>query len=119
MSNNQGVTISDILTRGGDMLKSMPDFKLVGRSEELSELTTILMKMRKKNLIVTGRGGVGISSILLGIQASKLDLQTPVDIVGKRFYWLNTDALFESGNSQAINSLFDKVRQTLKPTMSK
>ena len=116
MPVHQSISISDILTRGGDILKLLPDFQLVGRAEELKELTTILMKMRKNNLIVTGRGGVGISSIVLGIQASKRDLRTPVDIVGKRFYWLNTDKLFESGNSQVINSLFDKVRQTLSKT---
>ncbi len=108
------VTISDILTRGSDILKGIPDFQLVGRDQELIELTTVLMKMTKNNLIVTGRGGVGMSAIILGIQALKKDHQTPVEIVGKRFHWLNSDKLFESGNAQVINSLFEKVRQTLQ-----
>ncbi len=69
--------------------------------------------MKKRNIVITGQGGVGISSIVLGIQQSKLDHRTPIDIVGKRLFWLNTDNLFESGNVQTINDLFDKVRKTL------
>ena len=112
-ATQQALVISDILIRGSDVLKSFPDFQLVGRDQELIELTTVLMKMRKNNLIVTGRGGVGISAIILGIQELKKDHRTPVEIVGKRLYWLNSDKLFESGNAQVINSLFEKVRQTL------
>jgi len=108
------ISISEILSRGSDVLKATPDFRLVGRDQELAELTTVLMTMRKSNLIVTGRGGVGISAIILGIQALKLDHRTPVDIVGKRFYWLNSDKLFESGSAQVINSLFEKIRFTLQ-----
>lgn len=110
------VSVSDVLTRGGDILKALPDFTLVGREQELVELSTILMKMKKRNLIITGRGGVGISAIVLGIQASKSDHKTPVDIVGKRFFWLNTDKVFESGNAQIINEIFGKVRQILSRT---
>lgn len=113
MPVKQPVSISEILIRGGDVLKAHPDFKLVGRIDELNDLMTVLMKMRKNSLIVTGRGGVGITSILYGIQASKSDLTTPVDIVGKRIFWLNTDKLFESGNSTVINALFDRIRSTL------
>lgn len=108
------VSISEILTRGSDVLAEVVNFNLVGRDQELIDLTTVLMKAHKSNLIVTGRGGVGISAIILGIQALKKDYRTPVEIVGKRFYWLNSDKLFESGNSQTINSLFERVRQTLQ-----
>jgi ATP-dependent Clp protease ATP-binding subunit ClpB len=72
-----------------------------------------MMKLKRRNLVVTGRGGVGVSSIVLGLQASKRDLTTPVDIVGKRFFWLNTDLLFETGNTAAINEAFVRVRNTL------
>jgi len=111
--SKSSVSIGDILTRGSDILKGMPDFELVGRDQELVELTTVLMRMTKNNLIVTGRGGVGMSAIIIGIQALKKSHQTPVEIVGKRFHWLNSDKLFESGNPQVINALFEKVRQTL------
>lgn len=110
------IPLSEVLQRGGDVLKGAGDFTLVGRDQELAELSTVLMKMKKRNLIVTGRGGVGISSIVLGIQHSKKDHRTPVEIVGKRLFWLNTDKLFESGAHQVINDLFERVRQTLAKT---
>ena len=103
----------EVLTRGSDVLARRPNFKLVGRDTELAELSTALMKLHRRNLVVTGRGGVGVSAIVLGLQASKRDLTTPVDIVGKRFFWLNTDLLFESGNTGAINDAFARARNTL------
>ena len=109
---NQSVS-RDVLTRGSDVLARRPNFKLVGRDTELAELSTALMKLHRRNLVVTGRGGVGVSAIVLGLQASKRELTTPVDIVGKRFFWLNTDLLFESGNTASINEAFVKARNTL------
>jgi ATP-dependent Clp protease ATP-binding subunit ClpB len=108
----------DILTRGSEMLARRKGFKLVGRDTEISELSAALMKLRRRNVVVTGRGGVGISAIVLGLQASKQDYTTPVDIVGKRFFWLNTDALFESGNNQVINEAFTRARETLSASHS-
>jgi len=103
----------EVLTRGSDVVARHANFRLVGRDTELAELSTALMKLHRRNLVVTGRGGVGVSAIVLGLQASKRDLTTPVDIVGKRFFWLNTDLLFESGNTGAINEAFVRARATL------
>jgi ATP-dependent Clp protease ATP-binding subunit ClpB len=108
----------DVLTRGSDILARCPSFALVGRDSELAELSTVLMKLRRRNLIVTGRGGVGVSAIVLGLQASKKNLTTPVDIVGMRFFWLDTDRLFESGDNRAIHAAFERSRQTLAATPS-
>ena len=105
--------VSEILTRGEDVLNSWDGFKLVGRDRELRELASVLMRMRKRNLVVTGRPGVGISSIVLGLFASKNDVSAPLDIVSKRFYWLSTDHLFESGSAIEISEAFRVVRQTL------
>lgn len=116
MTPRKAISITEILLRGSDVVKAMPGFTLVGRERELAELSSVLMKMRKRNLVVTGRGGVGVSAIILGIQDSKKDHRTPVDIVGKRFYWLVTDRLFESGRAEVINELFLRVRQTLTQT---
>lgn len=108
----------DILTRGSEILASRQGFKLVGRDTELAEISAALMKLRRRNVVVTGRGGVGVSAIVLGLQASKSDYTTPVDIVGKRFFWLNTDRLFESGNHQVINEAFSRARDTLSASHS-
>lgn len=108
----------DILTRGSDILARRKGFKIVGRDTEVAEISAALMKLRRRNVVVTGRGGVGISAIVLGLQASKQDYTTPVDIVGKRFFWLNTDVLFESGNHQVINESFARARETLSASHS-
>lgn len=108
----------DILRRGSEILASRQGFKLVGRDTELAEISAALMKLRRRNIVVTGRGGVGVSAIVLGLQASKSDYTTPVDIVGKRFFWLNTDRLFESGNHQVINEAFSRARDTLSASHS-
>jgi ATP-dependent Clp protease ATP-binding subunit ClpB len=84
----------------------------------VAEISAALMKLRRRNVVVTGRGGVGISAIVLGLQASKQAYTTPVDIVGKRFFWLNTDVLFESGNHQVINESFARARETLSASHS-
>jgi len=110
------VSIDEILIRGSDILKAKPNFRLLGREQEIIDLCSILMKMRKNNLIITGRGGVGISAIVLGLQDSKKKLSTPVDIVSKRFHWLDTDKLFESGRQEIINDSFQRVRRILSTT---
>ncbi len=109
-------TINEILVRASELLETRPGFKLVGRDRELEELSSILIRMLKRNVIVTGRPGVGISSVVLGLESSKNDLGVSAEIVGKRFYWIDSDALFESGSSQTINKHFKMVRQTLTQT---
>lgn len=108
----------DIITRGSEVLARHKGFKLVGRDTELAEISAALMQLNRRNVVVTGRGGVGVSTIVLGLQASKQDYATPVDIVGKRFFWLNTDRLFESGSHQVINEAFFRVRETLSASHS-
>lgn len=116
MQNKAPISVEEVLIRGSDILKSKTNFKVVGREQELMDISGVLMKMRKRNIIITGRGGVGVSSLVLGIQDSKKNLTTPVEIVNKRFYWLETDKLFESGNHQIINEIFQRIRQILTKT---
>src|SRR5476651_1654812 len=85
---------SDYLIRGSDYLAKKPGFTAVGREAEMKQVSNILMRKDSNNVLLTGLAGVGVSSISLGLQASKDDLNSPSDIVGKRFYWLDTDALF-------------------------
>lgn len=105
----------DFLIRGSDYLAWRGDkgFKLVGREEELVAAGNTLMRKDNNNLLIYGPPGVGVSSIVLGLQASKESLDTPFDIVGKRFYFLDTDALFSSGDTAKINAGFQKAMQTL------
>jgi ATP-dependent Clp protease ATP-binding subunit ClpB len=105
---------SDYLIRGTDYLAKHPEFKLVGRDQDLKEVSNVLMRKDANNLILTGMPGVGVSAVVMGLQASKEDINTPFDIVGKRFYWLDTDALFALGDSTKISEAFQKTLATLK-----
>lgn len=108
--------MSGILKRGQDKLEALGDFSLVGRDQELQDISSILMRMLKRNLLVTGRPGVGVTSVILGLQAAKANLKIPVEVIAKKFFWLDTDALFESGQRQTVDKLFTSARQTLKST---
>ncbi len=113
-NQNDTHSISDILLRGSEYIKNYPDFKLVGRDEELIDLQTILMRKDANGVLLTGASGVGMSALCLGLQASKNDLKTPLDIVNTRFFWIDSDKLFESGKADEIHQTFDKIRVVLK-----
>ena len=102
--------------RGRDYLAEHPGFELVGRDQELEVISNVLLRMSTDNVILTGRPGVGLSSIILGLQASKDRLETPFDIVGKRFYWLDTDGLFASGEVKQINEAFRRTLDAVTRT---
>lgn len=104
----------DFLLRGGDKLADTPNFKIVGRKNEIEEISEILMRSRANNLILTGPAGVGLTALILALQALKDDISMPFDIVSKRFYWLETTALFSSADRATIEANFDRMLETLK-----
>lgn len=106
----------DFLIRGSDYVGSIPDFSLVGRDNDLKELSIALMRKENNNVVVYGPNGVGTSAVIMGLQASKELPNTPFDIVGKRFFWLDTDGLFASGDAGKINEGFQKAIGTLSRT---
>ncbi len=101
---------------GRDYLAQFKKFELVGRDDILAKLTAILMRKSANSVLMIGAGGVGCSAICLGIQASKEKQGTPFDIVSKRFFWMDSDLLFSSGDSNKINAEFDKMLRTLSRT---
>ena len=102
-----------LLVRGNEYLEAQKGFILKGRDVELKAISDILMRKNASSLLLTGESGVGLSAMILGLQASKSDLQTPMDIVSKRFYWLNTDEMFSSGDPARINAAYENLRATL------
>ncbi|MFP8968617.1 AAA family ATPase [Pokkaliibacter sp. CJK22405] len=105
--------MSHFITRGRDYLARYPDFSLVGRQAELNKLAGILMRNRANSVLLVGSGGVGCSALCLGLQAAKAEPDAPFDLISKRFYWLDTDGLFSSGDSQQINEAFQKLLRVL------
>jgi ATP-dependent Clp protease ATP-binding subunit ClpB len=106
----------DHLIRGHEYLEQFPDFELVGRDDVLTKLAAILTRERANNVLLIGPGGVGCSAVCLGLQESKGKPNTPFDIVGKRFFWLDSDWLFSSGSPERINGGFDRALRTLSRT---
>lgn len=103
----------DFLISGSDKLETEGFTKLIGRADVIKQAATTLMRKNNNNLILAGQSGVGLSSIIMGLQSGKLDGTVPVDIINKKFYWLDTNALFASGDPAVIKEGFDKAMTTL------
>ncbi len=116
MPNQKLDAAQDFLIRGKDYLAQFPGFELVGRQDILKKLAAVLMRKRANNVLLVGSGGVGCSAICLGVQESKKKPDTPFDIVSKRFFWLDGDWLFSSGDHNQINEGFNKTLRTLSRT---
>ena len=104
------------LIRGSEYLSAFPDFKLVGRDHDLERISSILIRKLSSSLLLTGPAGVGTSALVLGLQAAKELPGTPFDIITKRLFWLDTDSLFASGDSQKINDDFQRILKQLDQT---
>jgi ATP-dependent Clp protease ATP-binding subunit ClpB len=116
MASFTGETVRDYLIRGSDYLELSPDFELVGRENTRKKLTAILMRKSANSVLLVGPGGVGCSAICLGLQKSKESPESPFDIVSKRFFWLDSDGLFSSGDPNRINDSFEKTIMRLSRT---
>ncbi len=108
--------VSDYLIRGLDYLSRHAGFQLVGRAEDLQRMTKVLMRKHANSILLIGPGGVGCSALCQGLQLRKKEVDAPFDIVSKRFYWLDTDGLFASGDPNRINQSFEKSLRRLSYT---
>ena len=104
------------LISGSELLALQPDFKLVGRADDVKRLTSVLMRNKAASVILVGPGGVGATALVMGLQALKSDPNVAFDIVSKRIFWLKTDELFSSGDHEEINKGFNGVLNILKRT---
>jgi ATP-dependent Clp protease ATP-binding subunit ClpB len=106
--------LSNHLISGSDYLAKYPGFKLIGRTEELRKLSSILVRKRANSVLLVGPAGVGTTALTLGLQALKLDPNAPFDIVEKRLYWLDTDSLFSDPTTTRAD--FDRLMRHLATT---
>lgn len=104
------------LIRGREYLAKFPNFKLVGREHDLERISSILLRRSANSLLLTGPAGVGVSILPLGLQAAKELPDTPFDIIVKKLFWLDTDSLFSSGDSNKINDEFQRILRKLMQT---
>jgi ATP-dependent Clp protease ATP-binding subunit ClpB len=104
------------LIRGTDYLSRFPNFELKGRDKDLERISAILMRKLANSLLLVGPAGVGVSALILGLQAIKTKPGTPFDIIVKRLFFLDIDELFSSGDGTLINEEFQKVLRQLQGT---
>ena len=104
------------LVRGREYLAQYPNFALVGREHDLERISSILIRKTSNSLLLTGPAGVGVSALTLGLQAAKNNPDTPFDLIVKKLFWLNSDALFASGDSAKINNEFQRILKKLMQT---
>lgn len=104
------------MIRGSDYLTAHKDFRLVGRDADLQRLTAILLRDKSSSVMLVGPGGVGLTALCLGLQASKEDPDAPFDVINKRFFWLDTDGLFSSGTTDQITDNFNNMISELNRT---
>ncbi len=116
MSEQTITPIQDHLIRGHDYLAQRPEFALIGRLETIQQLTAILTRRHANNILLVGSGGVGCSALCLGLEERKFAQDAPYDLISKRFFWLDSDGLFSSGNPNTINDSFQKSIKTLART---
>jgi ATP-dependent Clp protease ATP-binding subunit ClpB len=113
--------MTDRLTTGADMLAAAPDFKLIGRTAELSNLCAILVRQHSNSVLLVGPSGVGASSLVMGLQAMKGEENPPFDIISKSIFWLDVDALFASGDPSEIDASFrrslDRTQKSVEPIL--
>lgn len=99
-----------------EFLKMFPNFKLVNRETDLERISSILCRKKNNSLLITGPRGVGVTSLLVGLQQLKEKEDTSFDILSKQFFVLDVDDLFSSGDSQEINNEFQQVIRNLEKT---
>jgi len=104
------------LIRGREYLAKHPNYSLVGRENDLERISSILIRRSSNSLLLSGPNGVGTSWLTLGLQAAKAIPDTPFDLIVKKLFWLNTDALFSSGDSAKINNEFQNILRKLTQT---
>lgn len=107
----------DYLITGKEALDTVPGFQLIGRTEELDKLCSILVRKYSNSILLVGPSGVGATSICLGLQALKSQDNAPFDVVSKSLYWLDVDGLFSSGNAAEIDATFQRALKRVARSM--
>ena len=101
---------------GQEYIKNFVNFKLINRQEDIDRISSILCRKQNNSLLITGPEGVGVSSILLGLQQLKQSSEASLDMQVKQFFWLDVDDLFASGDGQKINEEFQLIIHNLMRT---
>lgn len=104
------------LITGSEYIKKFPNFALIGMEDEMERMFSILTRKKANSVLLVGPGGVGCSTLCIGLEYAKKDPSAPFDIISKRLYWFDYTTLFATGDMEYINSEFAKIVNVLKRT---
>ena len=66
---------------------------VIGRRKEIDQLTRILSRRTKNNVVLVGEAGVGKTAIVEGLAQNIVEKKVPLDLMGKRILSLDLNAL--------------------------
>lgn len=110
---------------------------VVGRRKEIDQLTRILSRRTKNNVVLVGEAGVGKTAIVEGLAQNIIGRLTPSDLAGKRILSLDLNALIAGtkyrgeyeerikkiteeimGNQRTIILFIDEIHNLIEPENS-
>lgn len=122
----QATSSTNFLIPASARLAQSSGFRLIGRQADIDALHDTLMRKNegagdnvRNNVILYGQSGVGLSSLILSMEAAKADpedLTTPIEIVDKNFFYLDVNELFSQTSKDAITKGFLDALTTLRST---
>ena len=92
--------------------------RLIGRSDELSRIITVLSRRRKNNPVLIGEPGVGKTAIIEGLAQAIFNQDVPMNLINKQVYSLDMASLvagtqyrgqFEERLKNLINEVENRI----------
>jgi len=94
--------------------------RVVGRDQEIRQLTDILMRRRQNNPILTGEAGVGKTAVVEGLAGRIADGEVPPPLKGVRLLALDIGALSAGASMKGefekrLKAVIDEVQASTRP----
>jgi type VI secretion system protein VasG len=94
--------------------------RVVGRDQEIRQLTDVLMRRRQNNPILTGEAGVGKTAIVEGLAGRIVDGDVPPPLKGVRLLALDIGALSAGASMKGefekrLKQVIDEVQASTRP----
>jgi ATP-dependent Clp protease ATP-binding subunit ClpB len=85
------------------------DFTLIGRDEEIRQISEVLTLRDSRNVMLLGPTGVGKTALIKGIEERRRRADISQDIIKRRFFRLDTEDLLASDDPAEISRDFQRI----------
>ena len=114
-----GEFISKYTTNINNLVEKNKLDELVGREKEISQITKVLARRKKNNVVLVGPGGVGKTAIVYGLAHKIVNKEVPTILEGRQIVSINIMALvsgthFRGMFEERIKGLFDELKSNNK-----